>query len=82
MAQELPQENERRHSTPHTNVLYSQLNAAQQAAVSSLSHFGYELTFIRCHESGDIAILQQGEQVATVDDEGNIDPDPNIKIRT
>jgi len=82
MAQELPQENERRFATPHTSVLYSQLNAAQQAAVSSLSHFGYELSYIRIHESGDIAILKVGEQVATIDEEGNVDPEPNIKIRS
>ncbi len=81
MAQEHLQEDERRHSTPNSHLLWSHLNTSQQAAVSSLSHFGYELTYIRLYPSGDIAILKLDEQVATVDEEGNIDPDPNIKIR-
>jgi len=72
---------ERRHSTPQTNVLWAHLNASQQAAVSSLSHFGYELSFIRIFDTEETVILKLGDQVATVDKEGNIDPSPNINIR-
>ena len=82
MAQEQPIPSERRHTTQHTNVLWSHLNDSQQAAVSSLSHFGYELSYIRIHDTDEIVIVKLGEQVATIDKEGNIDPSPNIKIRT
>ena len=73
---------ERRHSTPQTNVLWAHLNASQQAAVSSLSHFGYELCYIRTYDTEETVILKLGDQIATIDKEGNIDPSPSIKMRS
>ncbi|MCJ8319634.1 MAG: hypothetical protein MJK12_08365 [Colwellia sp.] len=73
---------ERRHSTPQTNVLWAHLNTSQQAAVSSLSHFGYELSYIRIYDTEETVILTLGDQVATIDKEGNIDPSPEIKVRS
>lgn len=82
MDQMPPEQQERRHSTPQTNVLWTRLNDTQQAAVSSLSHFGYELSFIRIYDTEETVILRLDDQVATIDKEGNIDPSPNVKVRS
>ena len=82
MDQMQPEQQERRHSTPQTNVLWARLNDSQQAAVSSLAHFGYELSYIRIYDTEETVILTLDDQIATIDKEGNIDPSPLIDIRS
>ena len=73
---------ERRSTCPSRNKLWSQLNVAQQAAVSSLSHYGYELSFIRDMNSNQIVVLLLNSASVTVDPEGNIETNSQIPIRS
>jgi len=78
--EKLPSE-ERRHFQVNQHVLWSHLNDAQKSAVSSLSGFGYELSFMRISEYESIVVLLLGDKPATVDIEGDINTDPQITIR-
>ncbi len=49
---------------------------------SSLTQFGYDLTFIRNSGVGSLAILLCNDNPATISTEGEIDTSPNIVIRS
>jgi hypothetical protein len=72
---------ERRHSIPNKHILWSQLSVTQQAAVSSLDHYGYELSFIRDTDSGMQVVMLMNGAPASIDEDGNINPQPDIAIR-
>ena len=73
---------ERRHACPSTHALWSKLSDAQQASVSSMSNYGYELSFIRSeNEEQQQVVMVLNEAVIVIDDEGTIDTHPNIHIR-
>ena len=74
-------EQDRRHSKPQSHILWSKLNDSQKATVSSLSHFGYDLSFIRVCEGQDQVIVSVGDKTAVIDQDGNVDPDPRLKVR-
>lgn len=73
---------ERRHFQVDQHVLWSHLNDAQKSAVSSLTGFGYELSFMRISEYESMVILLLGDKAATVDIEGDINTSPEITIRS
>lgn len=73
---------ERRHTCPSRNKLWSKLNVAQQAAVSSLSHYGYELSFIRDVNSNQVVVLLLNGSSVTIDSEGNIETNCEIPVRS
>ncbi len=72
---------DRRHKCPSTHALWTQLSIAQQASVSSMHHYGYELSFIRTEENKTQVVMLFNETVVVIDDEGTIDTQANIKIR-
>ncbi|WDE03632.1 hypothetical protein SG34_019910 [Thalassomonas viridans] len=76
-----PGEKERRHLSPSKHELWSQLNVSQQASVSSLYTYGYELAFIRVSSQGKIAVMILNGSPIVIDDEGTINPHPEIQIR-
>lgn len=78
-AQEL---NERRNHKPEQSVLWECLTMTQKFAASSLTQFGYELTCIRNNESGSVAILVCGDNVASINNDGEIDTTSKIVIRS
>ncbi|WDE00804.1 hypothetical protein [Thalassomonas actiniarum] len=75
------QEKERRHLSPKKHQLWSQLNVSQQASVSSLYNYGYELAFIRISSEGKLAVMILNGSPIVIDDEGTINPHPEIQIR-
>jgi len=81
MSNEQKPANERRHYQANQHVLWSHLNDAQKSAVSSLSGFGYELSFMRISEHESLVVLLLGDKPATVDIEGDINTAPQITIR-
>ncbi len=81
MAEVAKEQVDRRHAVPNKHILWSQLNVTQQAAVSSLYNYGYELSFIRESDIGIEVVMLLNDTPATIDSEGNIDPQPNISIR-
>ena len=81
MAELAKEQTERRHAVPNKHILWSKLSVTQQAAVSSLDHYGYELSFIRESDGGMEVVMLLNNAPATIDEEGNIDPQPPIEIR-
>lgn len=74
------QEN-RRHACPSTHTLWAQLSIAQQASVSSMYNYGYELSFIRTEDNEMNVVMLLNEAAIVIDEEGSIDTHPNIHIR-
>ena len=72
---------ERRQQGVIVDTLWEKLSLAQKFAASSLSQFGYDLTYIRNSNAGNLAILLCNGSAATISSEGEIDTSPNIKIR-
>jgi len=73
---------ERRQEVPiDADVLWEKLTLAQKFATSSLTQFGYKLSFIRdCHDT-HVAILTCNGNIATITNGGEINTSPNVKIR-
>lgn len=63
------------------DILWTKLSLAQKFAASSLTQFGYELTYIRNNSNGSLAILLCNGNAATITREGDIDTSPSIIIR-
>jgi len=78
---EYTQEKERRHLSPNKHELWSQLNVSQQASVSSLYTYGYELAFIRISSREKIAVMLLNGNPIVIDGEGTINAHPEIQIR-
>ena len=75
---------DRRHHTPEQLSLWKSLSVSQKFAATNLTGFGYDLTFIRNNDAdiGDCtAILICGDNLATVNTDGDIDTNPDITIR-
>jgi hypothetical protein len=65
-----------------TDTMWNKLSLAQKFAASSLTQFGYDLTYIRNSSVGNLAILLCNDNAATISSEGEIDTSPNIIIRS
>ncbi len=72
---------ERRKLEAKIERLLKELTVAQQCSLSEISSFGYTLSFVRSTPEGKIAIVQLDNGAITIDDEGEINHNPNIKIR-
>jgi len=72
---------ERRQPTQEEVTLWDRLSLAQKFAASSMTQFGYDLSFIRNSNSGSLAILQCNGKAATINDEGEVNSTPDIIIR-
>ena len=72
---------ERRKLEAKIEKLLKELTVAQQCSLSEISSFGYTLSFVRSTPEGKIAIVRLDNGAITIDDEGEIDHNPNIKIR-
>jgi hypothetical protein len=72
---------ERRKVEAKIKALLRELTVAQQCSLSEISHFGYQLSFVRKTEDGILAIVQLDDKAITIDEEGDIDHQPTLKIR-
>jgi len=72
---------ERRKLEAKIQKLLKELTVAQQCSLSEISSFGYTLSFVRSTTDGKIAVVQLDNGAITINDEGEIDHHPNIKIR-
>lgn len=61
--------------------LLDNLTMAQKVALSEIGRYGYNLKFIRRTDDGTMAIAMAEGKVMTIDDEGEIEPNPDIVIR-
>jgi len=72
---------ERRRLEAKIEKLLKELTVAQQCSLSEISSFGYTLSFVRSTADGKVAVVQLDDGAITINDEGEIDHHPNIKIR-
>ncbi|MCW8832884.1 MAG: hypothetical protein OQK09_10090 [Colwellia sp.] len=72
---------ERRQRNVVPENLWGKLSLAQKFAASSLTQFGYDLSYIRDSQAGSMAILLCNGNAATISCEGEIDTSPDIMIR-
>lgn len=72
---------ERRQYTAEQSNLWDKLSLAQKFATSSLTQFGYDLSFIRSSKTGNVAILLCDDKAATISDEGEINTSPDLTVR-
>ncbi|MEW6984482.1 hypothetical protein AAD001_17680 [Colwelliaceae bacterium 6471] len=72
---------ERRHNNPGKSGLWNKLSITQKFAATGLTQFGYDLSFVRKSDSGNMAIMLCGNNAATVNSEGDVDTSPEITIR-
>ncbi len=73
---------ERRQQDLAPETLWNRLSLAQKFAASSLTQFGYDLSYIRNSKAGSLAILLCNGNAATISSEGEIDTSPDIIIRS
>ncbi|MFT5528857.1 MAG: hypothetical protein ACI9C0_000516 [Alteromonadaceae bacterium] len=62
--------------------LWSHLTLSQRFSASSLTNFGYHLSFIRSSEGRSFAVLIKDGYCTTVADDGDINTNPIIHVRT
>jgi len=72
---------ERRSSVKDQSSLWDKLSLAQKFAASSLTQFGYELTYVREQQAGGTAILLCDKNTATISTDGEINTAPALQIR-
>lgn len=72
---------ERRKLEGKIKKLLKELTVAQQCSLSEISSFGYTLSFVRSTTEGKVAVVQLEDGAITINDEGEIDHNPNIKVR-
>lgn len=71
----------RRNNSQVNNSLWNNLSISQRFSAGSLLRNGYNLTFIRNIDNESIAILLCGNDIVTVNIEGDINTNPEISIR-
>lgn len=72
---------ERRHTCPSKHALWAQLSVVQQASVSSMYNYGYELSFIRAEGEEIYVVMTLNDAAVVINEEGDIDTQPHIHIR-
>ncbi len=73
---------DRRQSTPSHAALMSRLSMSQRFAVNGLSQYGYDIAFVRNENSCNFAVMTNGDSIATIDIQGEINTSPKIITRT
>ncbi len=71
----------RRKNRQNQTICWDSLNLVQKFGASPLLKFGYQLAFIRSTEEGSLAIFLREQEIATIDEEGEIDLEPKITLR-
>ncbi|KKO44567.1 hypothetical protein WG68_14810 [Arsukibacterium ikkense] len=72
---------ERRQTDKDMHYFWEELNLAQKFSVAELQRFGYELWFVRQQHEQKMAVLIAGNKMAAIDNEGQIDTEPNVILR-
>ena len=63
------------------DTMWDMLNFSQQYSVCTLGQFGYLLSYVRTIGDTSLAILKQGEKIATINEAGIINVNPEIRCR-
>ncbi len=63
------------------DTMWDKLNFSQQYSVCTLGQFGYQLTYVRSIGDSILAILKQDDKIATINEAGIINVNPEVKCR-
>ncbi|KGJ87011.1 hypothetical protein [Colwellia psychrerythraea] len=63
------------------DTLWDKLNFSQQYSVCTLGQFGYQLAYVRSIGDSTLAILKQDDKIATINQAGSININPEINCR-
>jgi hypothetical protein len=72
---------DRRREPPEQSVWWNKLSLAQKFSASSLGKFGYELAFVRNENGHSLAVMRCNGGIAVISEDGDINTNPEIKIR-
>lgn len=72
---------ERRNNALDTQEWWQRLSMDQKFGVYQLNKFGFELAFIRNLANGPLAVVRRNRDYATVNQRGEVNLNPSIKIR-
>jgi hypothetical protein len=61
--------------------LLNELTLAQKLSLNDVGQFGYHLAFIRDMPEGKTAIVTLDESIISIAEDGEVDHDPDIKLR-
>jgi len=61
--------------------LLNELTLAQKLSLNDVGQFGYQLAFIRNMPEGKTAVVRLDQSIISIDEEGEVDHNPNIKLR-
>ena len=64
-----------------SHAIWQQLNLTQKFAVRSLAECHYELCFFRTIGGNRLVVMIRDDDFATIDIEGEIDMQPDIRLR-
>ncbi|MDF0535158.1 hypothetical protein KDN34_01470 [Shewanella yunxiaonensis] len=81
MVQTLEQYQERRRTAISRDTFWDAMTPEQKMAYYRLQGYGYRLLFVRQMYSGPLAIVAQHSQLATINWQGDIDLQPEVKLR-
>jgi hypothetical protein len=70
-----------REKNDNADTMWDKLNFSQQYAVCTLGQFGYLLTYVRSIGDTTLAILKQDGKIATINEAGIINVNPEVKCR-
>ncbi len=70
-----------REKNDNADTMWDKLNFSQQYAVCTLGQFGYLLTYVRSIGNTTLAILKQDGKIATINEAGIINVNPEVKCR-
>lgn len=72
---------DKRVETLDQSVWWLQLSLAQKFSANTLGQFGCQLQFIRKEKGRSLAVLTCNTDIATVNEDGEINSTPNITLR-
>ncbi len=78
----MPEERRKVEVEAKIKKLLNELSVAQQCSLSEISSFGYTLSFVRETPEGKLAVVQLNDTAITIDEEGEIDHNSSIKVRS
>ncbi|GIU19064.1 hypothetical protein [Shewanella colwelliana] len=72
---------ERRIAQANVEQHWDRLTTPQRFAFYTLAKLGYQLLFVRSSPHSRTAVAKQDDKLVTIDDEGDIDFNPDVVLR-
>ena len=74
-------EDKRQNIERKIHELLNELSLAQKISLNDVGQFGYQLAFIRNMPEGKTAIVTLDDSIISIGEDGEVDNNPDIKLR-